>query len=76
VLGLPSWSPQQDLRFVGAAARTFDTLSLLATRRLVCPSTIMAKNPLFAILWLVLLFFIAWPVAFFCAGFWVLLQVR
>jgi hypothetical protein len=36
----------------------------------------MAKNPLFGILWLVLLFFIAWPVAGFCAGIWVLLQVR
>lgn len=36
----------------------------------------MAKNPIFAVLWIVLLIFIAWPVAGFCAGFWLLLQVR
>jgi hypothetical protein len=36
----------------------------------------MNKNPIFAILWLLLLFFIAWPVAGFCAGIWILLQVR
>lgn len=36
----------------------------------------MAKNPLFSILWILLLVFIAWPVAGFCAGFWILLQVR
>ena len=36
----------------------------------------MAKNPIFSILWLALLVFIAWPVAAFCAGFWILLQVR
>jgi hypothetical protein len=33
------------------------------------------KNPIFAILWLVLLVFIAWPVAGFCAGWWILIQV-
>eukprot|EP00563_Minutocellus_polymorphus_P009882 CAMPEP_0181025822 /NCGR_PEP_ID=MMETSP1070-20121207/3305_1 /TAXON_ID=265543 /ORGANISM="Minutocellus polymorphus, Strain NH13" /LENGTH=76 /DNA_ID=CAMNT_0023102961 /DNA_START=36 /DNA_END=266 /DNA_ORIENTATION=+ len=31
-------------------------------------------NPLFAVLWAVLLFFIAWPVAGICAGLWLLLQ--
>jgi hypothetical protein len=36
----------------------------------------MASNPIFAILWLALLFFIGWPAAIFCAGFWIILQVR
>ena len=30
----------------------------------------MAKNPIFAILWLLLLWFIAWPLAGLCAGVW------
>ncbi|KAL3762942.1 hypothetical protein ACHAWU_001089 [Discostella pseudostelligera] len=28
----------------------------------------MARNPIFAIIWLVLLFFLAWPIAAACAG--------
>jgi hypothetical protein len=40
------------------------------------PTVTMNKNPIFAILWLLLLFFIAWPVATFCAGIWIFLQVR
>jgi hypothetical protein len=36
----------------------------------------MAKNILFAILWMLLLFFIAWPIALFCSWFWIILQVR
>lgn len=35
----------------------------------------MAKNVIFAIIWLILLVFIAWPIAGFCAGIWILLQV-
>lgn len=35
----------------------------------------MAKNVLFGIIWLLLLIFIAWPIAWFCAGIWVFLQV-
>jgi hypothetical protein len=35
----------------------------------------MASNPIFAILWVLVLFFIAWPVAFFAAGIWVFIQV-
>eukprot|EP00980_Cylindrotheca_fusiformis_P001978 scaffold443_cov125-Cylindrotheca_fusiformis.AAC.27 len=31
-------------------------------------------NPVYALCWLILLIFIAWPVAFFCCGFWILLQ--
>ncbi|KAL7556342.1 hypothetical protein ACA910_006146 [Epithemia clementina (nom. ined.)] len=31
-------------------------------------------NILYAILWIALLIFIAWPVAGFCATFWLLLQ--
>jgi hypothetical protein len=34
----------------------------------------MAKNVIFGLLWLLLLVFIAWPVAGFCAGIWILLQ--
>jgi hypothetical protein len=34
----------------------------------------MAGNPCFALLWLILLFFIAWPVAFFACGLWIILQ--
>eukprot|EP00977_Amphora_coffeiformis_P013575 scaffold3586_cov164-Amphora_coffeaeformis.AAC.26 len=34
----------------------------------------MAKNVLFSIIWILLLIFIAWPVAGFCAGIWVILQ--
>ena len=35
----------------------------------------MASNPIYAICWLILLWFLAWPVAMFCAGLWVLFQV-
>jgi len=34
----------------------------------------MAKNPIFAVVWLVLLVCLAWPVAGMCAGVWLLLQ--
>eukprot|EP00549_Striatella_unipunctata_P009996 CAMPEP_0118674298 /NCGR_PEP_ID=MMETSP0800-20121206/813_1 /TAXON_ID=210618 ORGANISM="Striatella unipunctata, Strain CCMP2910" /NCGR_SAMPLE_ID=MMETSP0800 /ASSEMBLY_ACC=CAM_ASM_000638 /LENGTH=75 /DNA_ID=CAMNT_0006569483 /DNA_START=62 /DNA_END=289 /DNA_ORIENTATION=+ len=33
----------------------------------------MAKNPIFAIIWLVLLWFVAWPLAGICAAFWIFL---
>jgi hypothetical protein len=33
-------------------------------------------NPIYSLLWLVLLIFIAWPLAGFAAGFYILLQVR
>jgi hypothetical protein len=36
--------------------------------------TMARSNPLFAIVWLLLLIFIAWPVAFVCAGIWLILQ--
>jgi hypothetical protein len=36
----------------------------------------MGSNPIFAILWLALLIFIAWPVAAFACAIWVFLQVR
>lgn len=36
----------------------------------------MSGNPIFAVLWGVLLFFIAWPVAGICAGLWLLLVRR
>jgi hypothetical protein len=36
----------------------------------------MGKNIIFGIIWLLLLIFIAWPVAGFCAGVWIFLQVR
>ncbi|CAB9511054.1 expressed unknown protein [Seminavis robusta] len=32
------------------------------------------KNPLFPVLWLILLVWVAWPVALFCAGIWIILQ--
>lgn len=35
----------------------------------------MASNPIFALLWLILLLILAWPVAFFCAALWVLFMV-
>eukprot|EP00978_Attheya_sp_CCMP212_P010551 scaffold25618_cov57-Attheya_sp.AAC.5 len=35
----------------------------------------MASNPCYALLWLILLFFIAWPVAGLSAGLWVFLQI-
>ncbi|KAL3795965.1 hypothetical protein ACHAW5_001540 [Stephanodiscus triporus] len=34
----------------------------------------MARNPVFALLWLVILFFLAWPIAAACAGAWLILQ--
>ena len=34
----------------------------------------MAKNPCYALLWLILLVFIAWPVAGFASGLWIFLQ--
>jgi hypothetical protein len=36
----------------------------------------MAGNPLYALCWIVLLFFVAWPVAALCSGLWIILQVR
>lgn len=35
----------------------------------------MAKNPVFAILWIALLLFLAWPIAGICCGIWLILQV-
>ena len=34
----------------------------------------MGGNPCFALIWLIMLVFIAWPVAGFCAGIWIFLQ--
>jgi hypothetical protein len=34
----------------------------------------MAKNPCYALLWLLLLLFIAWPVSGFASGIWIFLQ--
>jgi hypothetical protein len=36
----------------------------------------MASNPIFSLLWLILLWFLAWPVAFLCAWLWVMFMVR
>jgi hypothetical protein len=36
----------------------------------------MARNPIYALCWILLLFFIAWPVAALCSGLWIILQVR
>jgi hypothetical protein len=33
-------------------------------------------NPIYGLLWILLLVFIAWPLAGFAAGFYILLQVR
>ena len=38
--------------------------------------TMANKNPLFPILWIILLIWVAYPVAMFCAGIWIMLQVR
>ena len=35
----------------------------------------MANSPLYAVVWLLLLFFVAWPVAWFLAGVWIFIQV-
>lgn len=35
----------------------------------------MSKNIIFALLWIAVLVFIAWPIALFCAWFWIILQV-
>ena len=35
---------------------------------------IMAGNPCMALLWIFLLIFIAWPLAFFASGLWIFLQ--
>ncbi|GAX21749.1 hypothetical protein FisN_31Lh037 [Fistulifera solaris] len=34
----------------------------------------MSKNIIFSILWMAVLFFIAWPIAIFCSWFWIVLQ--
>ena len=39
-------------------------------------TTNMAKNPCYSLVWLILLVFIAWPVAGFCAAIWIFLMVR
>ena len=36
----------------------------------------MASNPIFSLLWLILLWFLAWPVAFLFAWLWVIFMVR
>jgi len=36
----------------------------------------MARNPILGLLWIAVLFFLAWPIAGACAGVWILLQVR
>ena len=36
----------------------------------------MSSNRLFAIVWIVLLIYVVWPVACFLEGIWILLQVR
>lgn len=36
----------------------------------------MASNPIYGICWLILLFFLSWPVAFFCSALWILFMVR
>jgi len=33
-----------------------------------------SKNPLFGLVWVALLLFLAWPVAGFCAAVWLILQ--
>jgi hypothetical protein len=35
----------------------------------------MANNPLYAVVWILLLLFVAWPVAGFLAGVWIFIQV-
>lgn len=32
------------------------------------------RNPIFAIMWLILLIFLAWPLAFAMGGIWIILQ--
>jgi hypothetical protein len=84
---LPHWAPQPstlnlltpffsfslfetpDGIFIFLETSTYSHLPLISEET-------MASNPIFAILWLALLWFIAWPVAGLCAGFWILLQVR
>lgn len=34
----------------------------------------MSKNPCYALVWLILLIFIAWPLSFFLCGLWIILQ--
>jgi hypothetical protein len=34
------------------------------------------SNLVYSILWLIVLWFISWPIAGFAAGFWILIQVR
>jgi hypothetical protein len=36
----------------------------------------MASNPIFALLWLILLLVLAWPAAILCAILWVIFMVR
>lgn len=40
------------------------------------PLHTMAGNPCYSLLWLILLIFIAWPLAYFFAGLWIFLMVR
>lgn len=51
------------------------TRSNSAISRFYCNCVTMGKNIIFSIIWLLLLLFIAWPIAGFCAGIWIFLQV-
>ncbi len=37
-------------------------------------SVIIMGNPCFSVLWIIILVLLVWPVAFFAAAFWVILQ--
>jgi hypothetical protein len=74
-----STEPQERNSSIGRIP-THLTLSTLS--HLVLPSfffvssinQIMGGNPCFALLWLIVLVFIAWPVAGFASGIWIFLQ--
>lgn len=34
------------------------------------------KGPIYVVIWLALLWFLSWPIAFACVWFWIILQVR
>jgi hypothetical protein len=68
----PSFSSFSHLQFISHPTPTNDNVTYF----FLCSTVRMANsNIAYSILWLIVLWCIAWPIAGFAAGFWILIQV-
>lgn len=70
----PDCSHCLDSQFGFHSVKRLFTFSSLHCTETFTTNNKMAANPCYAILWLLLLWFIAWPVAFLASGLWIFLQ--